>query len=333
MKNLPIELICEIQKFTSLETYVITKITSKIFYDSFIKKNKELKITYIVKNFKFFKWYILNNLYYPPPSKFIFSEIPKPNFLVYQLCLGCYENDLITKLSKISTLGDLKILKWHKKNNYNGCFNHVPICGNLKTMKWLKKYKRKISFLTCINAGISGNLKNMKWLKKNYLSCYGDNKEKFFSNINSGIFLKMYMDGPYDGDKCKETQILINLKWLKKNGHRLGRLDILDDLMTSATKFGSFKIMKWLKNNGCKMEYNGYYCNWAYNSENPKNAYFYAIESGNLKYIKWLKKHGYPIIGKYKDAIVHKKILLDCAIKKGNKKIIKWIKKNMPQKK
>jgi hypothetical protein len=208
----------------------------------------------------------------------------------------------------------LKFFLFYKKNMNGKIFHCAVKNGNLKNIKWLVKNNICCSDtdiqLMFKNAIKSNNLKNIKWLSKNG---YKMGSDVFINACDYGNFEIMkwtYKHGEKYDERFAHNPHCSDIKFITKNSNLkvfkwLSKRYIIDEYtILDAAYYGHMDIVKYILNGKLFNQGQAY-----------EEIIGMAIEYGNIKNIKWLKKKG-AFMGLYFTPAT------------GNLKMMRWLKKN-----
>ena len=161
---------------------------------------------------------------------------------------------IVSIMNGAASAGNLKMLKWARKNKETGYHKlNSNICklaalnGHLEVLQWARK-KRCTAWSTdtCSNAARNGHLEVLKWARENG---YDWSSETCYFAICNGH--------------------LEVLKWALENGCLCDSY-----VFVYAAKKGQFEILKWARENGYKLD-DSLIC-------------YEAEKNGHLEVLKWL---------------------------------------------
>lgn len=208
-----------------------------------------------------------------------------------------------------------------------GIEKNIMVIEYLTTLKYpdIDTYNSKLVYLAVEN----GAVENLKWLlRKGFSIEDNDQIIRVAARKENNIPMLEYLVS----SNCSihhtntlidavENEALENLKWFLKEGFPFDNYRIFE----AAIESGSLDIMKWLKNNNCRMYRGGSnWCNWDKMTRNTcseryASVFIAAARQGSLDNMKWLFKIGCPIN--------HPKIM-QAAMAQGTLENIQWLYKN-----
>jgi hypothetical protein len=260
----------------------------------------------------------------------------------YKICeklltIGCKLTSNVFAFAITNPKIKIETLKWLKNKNcpYNSlAFENAVINENIKLIEWLISIKCPFGeALSC--AALKGNIPIIKLLISK--GCTYNTKTfenaALYNNIDFMLWLKE-QNCPWNANTITNAVIKNNLnvvEWLLLNGCK-------GDVLTfhQAIKYNHFEMIILLKKYNCPWDEivfeiafnqavnnnNFRVINWLkYNKCPTTNNYEYFIKAasvGNLKIMKWLKKHKYKM----------NEFVFNSAAENGNMQNILWLYKN-----
>jgi hypothetical protein len=164
--------------------------------------------------------------------------------------------------------------------------------GNLEILKWLEKEGFPVTQEIIFHASAGGHMHILNWAMEEHQITVG---------ISQGRILERCYKVAISGDHVAV------LKWLLENYGIVEDHKIQKSLWAAAAYKGNFEIFQFLRAAGAEF--------------GPETFFFACARprEGNLKIVKWLRKHGCP----WDDGI-----LTECATRAEDLQLLKWFRKH-----